>query len=364
MSKLPLAILFGSVVLSAACNDDDDRPLADGGAKDGGVLLDAGGMDASVGADSGVLTGAALVQRGRYLVDNVAACGDCHTPRLPSGAPDMTRYLAGTPCFADAVPGNAEQGCIASRNLTHHETGLKNRSDKEIKDMLLTGVRPDGKALLPIMPYYVLANMTEQDANAIVAYLRTVPPVDNMIGNHQPPIMPPPAPVPRLSEDLIPRPLPSYPDQAAAARGRYLAGNVGICMECHTPRDANDALVTTKLFQGANEFPRDLLGLPPVFPEIIYSSNITPDPTTGIGNYSVDDLVAAIKRGVDKNQGGSPLCPPMPAGPMGAFAGLTDDDARDIAHYLKSIAPGVNMVPADCQPPGFVSDAGVPDASL
>ena len=73
----------------------------------------------------------------------------------------------------------------------------------------------------------------------------------------------------------------------------------------------------------------------------------------------MQDIVNAIKRGEDPNQDGAPLCPPMPAGPMGAFGGITDEDARDIAHYLLSIPPGDNLVPADCAPmPPDDQDAG------
>jgi mono/diheme cytochrome c family protein len=365
MRSLSIAILAATVTLGAACKDDDDGDSARDASTpaDAGGVFD-GGIDAAVGAaNGGALTGAALLERGRYLVDNVGACGDCHTPRLPSGAPDMARYLAGNSCFADAVPGDPQVGCLATRNLTHHETGLKNRSDREIKDMFLEGLRPDGKALLPMMPYYVLGNMSDQDADAIVAYLRTVAPVDNQIAPSQPPFTTPPAPAPRLADALIPRPLASYPDQQAALRGRYLAGSVGVCLECHTPRDASDGLVTSKLFQGGNAFPAALLGLPPGFPEVVYSSNITPH-ANGIADRTVEDIVAAIKRGEDKDQG-SPLCAPMPSGPMGPFAGITDQDARDIAHYLLSIAPGDNLVAQDCQPPGFPTAEGTTrDASM
>ena len=78
-------------------------------------------------------------QRGKYLVENVIACPECHTPRLPNGQLDMSKYMAGdTACFAK-LPNN---DCIYARNLTPHATGLGNRTDADIKKMFMEGLRP------------------------------------------------------------------------------------------------------------------------------------------------------------------------------------------------------------------------------
>jgi mono/diheme cytochrome c family protein len=289
-------------------------------------------------------------------------CGECHTPRNPDGSFITARLLAGVECFIDADPTNANFGCLSSANLTDHETGLANRTAAEIKDMFLSGERPDGTALHPVMPYWVFGNMRDSDADAIVAYLRTVDGVDHMLPPNQAPFEAPDDPAPLWPESMIPSPRSNYADQEAALRGRYLAGNIGICMECHTPRDSMQNPIYAKAFQGANEFPRLELGLPPVFPDVIYSANLTPH-DTGIAGYSVADIVAVLKEGEDPDQGGAPICPPMPVGPMGAFGGLTDGDARDIAHYLLSLPPAENVIPNDCvaMPPPD-DDAGTDDA--
>jgi mono/diheme cytochrome c family protein len=357
-----------ALTVVGACGDDDDNPSdagpdgSAGNGGDGGPEKDSGTPPKDSGTpdkDAGPTT-AELVARGNYLVAHVAACGDCHTPRKMDGSPDTSKLLSGVECFADATPADGPaSGCLHSRNLTNHKTGLKNRSNQEIKDMFLKGERPDGKALHPVMPYWVFGNMSDEDADAIVAYLRTVKGVDHMVPPSQAPFLPPDKPAPRFPEAKIPKPRADYADRAAAERGRYLAGNVGICMECHTKRNEMGMVLVDKAFQGGEEF---RLGIP-VFPDVIYSSNITPD-ATGIKGWSVKDIVNALKKGEDADQDGAPLCPPMPAGPMGAFGGMSTEDATDIAHYLLSIPPGKNAIPGDCiaMPPTPPEDAGTEDA--
>jgi mono/diheme cytochrome c family protein len=218
--------------------------------------------------------------------------------------------------------------------------------------MFMKGERPDGKALHPVMPYYVLGNMSDDDADAIVAYLRTVKGVDHMVPPSQPPFTPPEKPAPVVPKDKLPKPSASYKDKAAAMRGMYLAANFGVCMECHTGRDEMGGFLVDKLFQGGNRFGRDELGLPPAFPEAIYSPNLTPH-ETGIKGYTVDQIADVLKKGIDKDK--KPLCPPMPAGPMGAFGGITDADAKDIGHYLLSLEPKDNMIPGTCDVPMMMS---------
>jgi len=359
-----LALCALCMLNADGCADDatEGSAYAASGAGRGGKS--GSGSAAVSGSSAG--NAAAAVERGRYLVENMGACGDCHTPRKPDGSFDMAQWLAGVDCFADADPQNPDFGCISSRNLTNDETGLKNRSDQQIKDMLVKGERPSdsgGKpdALHPIMPYWVLGNMSAADVNAMVAYLRTVPGVNHRVQARQDPFNVS-APAPLFPEAKIPMPRADYPQRSAAVRGRYLAGNLGICLECHTPRDAMGGPLVDRAFQGGRAFAREELGLPPVFPAMIYTSNITPD-DTGIGGWSVQDVVNAIKQGMDKEQ--KPLCPPMPSGPMAPFGGITDTDAEDIAHYVLSIPAAANMIPAECtppQPPGSGQPDGGGDA--
>jgi mono/diheme cytochrome c family protein len=117
------------------------------------------------------------VERGKYLVI-VGGCGDCHTPGALHGKPDMTRFLGGSD-VGFAIPG---AGVFVGRNLTPDKaTGLGNWTTQQILEVLTTGVRPDGRILAPIMPFEAMSKLTRPDALAIVAYLKSLPPVHNEV---------------------------------------------------------------------------------------------------------------------------------------------------------------------------------------
>jgi mono/diheme cytochrome c family protein len=118
-----------------------------------------------------------MVERGKYLVQ-LGGCSDCHTPGHFFGNPDMSRYLAGSDVGLE-VPG---LGTFVGRNLTPDQnTGLGKWTDEEITTALQTGVRPDGRLLAPMMPWRAYAGLTKSDAAAIVAYLRSLPPVSHKV---------------------------------------------------------------------------------------------------------------------------------------------------------------------------------------
>ncbi len=119
----------------------------------------------------------AQTQRGKYLVQ-IGGCSDCHTPGGMLGQPDMARYLGGSD-VGFAIPG---VGIYLGQNLTpDKETGLGAWSDDQIVAALRTGKRPDGRMLSEVMPYPSFAHLTDQDAQAIVAFLRSLPPIKNKV---------------------------------------------------------------------------------------------------------------------------------------------------------------------------------------
>lgn len=117
------------------------------------------------------------IDRGKYLVV-VASCNDCHTPGFFLGKPDTAKYLGGSDVGFE-IPG---LGVFAGRNITpDKETGLGNWTDEQIATAITTGKRPDGRQLAPIMPYAAFSYMTKEDVAAIVAFLRSIPPVKNEV---------------------------------------------------------------------------------------------------------------------------------------------------------------------------------------
>jgi mono/diheme cytochrome c family protein len=123
----------------------------------------------------------ATVARGGYLVDHVAICGDCHTPRDPIGAPEASRYLAGAAIGpgGDPVP-----------NITPDDaTGIGDWSAGDIATLLETGFKPNFDNVQGRMAELIdgpgggpgYARMPPADREAIGAYLRTIPPVANAV---------------------------------------------------------------------------------------------------------------------------------------------------------------------------------------
>lgn len=113
------------------------------------------------------------VERGGYLVNTISHSGDCHTPQNPDGSPDMGRFLAGT--FHPAL------GAVP--NITPDDkTGIGTWTEAQIATLLRTGERPDGSQVGGVMAQLVqggFKEMTEADAMAVAAYLKTVPAVEN-----------------------------------------------------------------------------------------------------------------------------------------------------------------------------------------
>jgi mono/diheme cytochrome c family protein len=119
----------------------------------------------------------AQIERGKYLV-NLALCTDCHTPGFFFGKPDMTRFLGGSEVGFEI----AGLGVFHGPNLTpDDETGLGRWSAEEIATVFQTGKRPDGRILAPIMPWHAFSKLTPDDSRAIVAFLKSLPPVKNKV---------------------------------------------------------------------------------------------------------------------------------------------------------------------------------------
>lgn len=271
---------------------------------------------------------AGLAARGEYLVRNVSVCGHCHAgdPRAPDGP------LSGGLPFTDW-----RLGTIHAANLTPDAaTGLGGWSEAEIVRAVRNGQDRAGHLLAPVMPYEWLSGMSDRDALAVAAYLKSLPPVAHPLRNH-------PDLAFRAAKLFMLHPVRATggtapPRAPTAEYGRYLADHVGLCVDCHTPRgglrQANDL---RRLYAGDPSPPKGFPANP---------SNLTPDDETGIGRWSEDDFLRAIRTGV--NPRGDRLHPFMP---WREYARMTDDDLRAIYRYLRTLPAIRNPVPRR-QPPG------------
>lgn len=259
----------------------------------------------------------AAVDRGAYIFA-AAGCVSCHT--------DVKRH--GTP-LAGGRPLSTPFGTFYSPNITpDRQQGIGGWSLADFKRALRDGKDDDGDFLFPVFPYPSYAGMTDQDIADLYAYLMTQPPS---------------AQADKPNEVKFPfgfrpllwfwrllffdeGPLAAVPDQSAEwNRGRYLVEAVGHCEECHTPRNFLGALDHSRAFAGN-----------PQGPDGQKAPNITPDPATGIGKWSIDDITTVLASGM------TPDFDSVGGGMGEVVAGtekLTDADRHAIAVYVKSLPP-------------------------
>jgi mono/diheme cytochrome c family protein len=128
------------------------------------------------------------------------------------------------------------------------------------------------------------------------------------------------------------------------ARGRYLVGLLG-CGSCHT----NGALIgepnMSQLLAGSDTGIAWTNPLAERNPGVVYPANLTPDVDTGIGSWSVAEIVAMIQTGVDKHSGQT-----LPVMPWPSYANIEPADATAIAAYLLSLPPVNHRVPLNARP--------------
>lgn len=137
------------------------------------VLLSAG----MAAAPFGTAWAETTVARGAYLAQ-IMDCGGCHNTGAFTPTPNMKTPLAGSDIGFE-IPG---LGIFYPPNLTpDKKTGLGEWSDEQIIAAFTTGVRPDGRQLAPSMPWMSYGHISKDDATALVAYLRSLPPVDHKV---------------------------------------------------------------------------------------------------------------------------------------------------------------------------------------
>lgn len=279
------------------------------------------------------------LERGRYLANYVTGCVDCHSTR------DRTKFSW------PLVPGTAGRGgerfdqqygfpgVFYSKNIT--PAGISRYTDGELFRVITTGVSKEGRALFPVMPYHYYGQMDPEDINSIIAYLRTLPQIENEV----------PASAADFPMNFIlntipqkgdPHTLPAPSD--TLAYGAYMITASG-CIECHTPVKRGQ-IIPALAYSGGREF---------VFPDgsLVRSSNITPDKATGIGNWTQSQFLSRFSLYADSTY-------TLPDAHPGAFntimpwtqySRMKKEDLVAIYTYLRQVQPLRNQV-EKFTPPG------------
>jgi mono/diheme cytochrome c family protein len=263
----------------------------------------------------------AFIKRGEYLINGPVACGNCHNARGPDFKFIPGKVLAGG--FHIVNPGAFD---VYSANITQdRETGIGEWSDEQIMRAIRQGVDKEGKVIFPPMPVPTYNNMSDDDVKALVAYLRTVKPISNKVEESKWNIPQKAMPAPKGA------PAPSPADKVAY--GGYIVNSLAHCFECHSSPDAHGAPDVAG-HMGAGGFHIHL------GPDMeVITANITPDPETGIGKWSDDDIKKALTQGVTPK--GGHLSPPMP---YPFFAHMTPEDVDAVITYIRTIPPIKNKV--------------------
>jgi mono/diheme cytochrome c family protein len=271
--------------------------------------------------------------RGEYLAKHVTQCVDCHAVR------DFTKYAGpvvdgthGRGGENFGIPGTAIRA-LYSRNITPAAIG--DWTDGELIRAFTVGVNKDGEPLFPLMPYPRYARLSREDVESIVAYVRTLKPLE-----YTPPprdmAMPLPLVVRTIPKPATLRPMPPKTDRVAY--GEYMT-NAASCAGCHTPMDAQGTPLAGMDFAGGFEFPLPGGGH-------VRAANITPDADSGIGTWTEQQFVDKFKA-----FDGAPLRSLTPAEqrentvmPWVGYAGMTREDLAAIYSYLRTLKPVLNRV--------------------
>lgn len=273
----------------------------------------------------------AKLERGEYLANHVAVCMDCHSKR------DWTKFSgpltpgtlgSGGDVFDEKV---GFPGKVFVKNITPAAIG--SWTDGELIRSIVCGVNKDNKALFPMMPYPNYNNLSKDDIHSIVAYVRSLKPIENS------------QPETELNFPLNfivnTMPVKSHNPMKFDRRnfveyGKYLTTIAG-CSDCHTQSEKGEPIAGMEFAGGQGfQFPGGT----------VRSSNISPDVETGIGRWTGELFIQRFKaylndslamRSVNEKDFNTPM-------PWTMYAGMSEEDLKAIYSYLRTIKPIKNKV--------------------
>lgn len=272
------------------------------------------------------------IERGRYLANSICVCMDCHSTR------DWNKFSG--PLIEGTFGKGGEifdqkfgfPGTFYSRNITPF--GIGDWTDGEVLRAISSGVNKNGRALFPVMPHPNYGRMDKEDLLSIIAYLRTLSPINNTV----------PESKPDFPMNFIINTIPKkagfskIPDKNnALAYGAYLF-NAAACNECHTKQDKGSPVIGMEM-AGGFEFPLPSGGM-------VRSANITPDLETGIGKWNEETFIRRFKsyadssykpHSVEKGTFNTVM-------PWMMYRTMKEEDLKAIYAYLRTLKPISNSV--------------------
>jgi len=271
------------------------------------------------------------IQRGTYLANHVTVCVDCHSTRKWNefAAPiDSAIIGAGGEKFDAAV---GFPGTVYVPNIT--PAHLKDWTDGELFRAITAGVKKDGSAIFPIMPWQYYATMDREDVYSIIAYIRTLKSVKTTFPKRELDF-----PL-NLLVNTMPQKaaLGKIPAESDTIKyGAYLVA-AAACRDCHTKDDKGKPLPGMD-FAGGHEYT-----LPGA---TLHSSNITPDKATGIGNWTKEQFVSRFTQYANGTAKPYSVKPGdfQTIMPWWKYGGMKPSDLEAMYAYLKTVKPVNNRV--------------------
>lgn len=272
------------------------------------------------------------VARGEYLANHVTICMDCHSTR------DWSKFSG--PLVDKTLGMGGERfdqsfgfpGIYYAKNIT--PSGIGRYTDGELFRVITTGVNKEGRAMFPIMPYKYYSKMDPEDIKSIIAYVRTLKPIEHN--------------VPESESDFpmnfiintIPQEasLTKMPEKSDIINyGKYLT-NASACMECHSKEEKGNLIEGTE-YGGGREF---------MFPNgsVVRSRNISSDKKTGLGAWTDDMFVELFTSRSDSTALNKKLKPEEfnSIMPWTMYGSMKREDLTAIFAYLKTVKPVSNSV--------------------
>jgi len=272
------------------------------------------------------------IERGRYLANTVTVCMDCHSKR------DWSKFSGPLTEGTLGMGGDRFDqsmglpGVFYARNIT--PAGISRYTDGELFRLISSGVTKEGRAMFPLMPYPYYGKMDKEDIYSIIAYIRSIPSIENDVPDSTPDF-----PMNFIINTIPQKPVHQQKPEKTdlIAYGAYMTNAAG-CAECHTQVDKGQ-VIPELMFGGGRDFK---------FPDgsVVRSANISPDKETGIGSWTREMFISKFKAYADSTYVPVEVAPGEfnSIMPWTMYGQMDEEDLTAIYAYLQTVNPISNSV--------------------